>query len=190
MPTELLFIQGAGEGAHQEDAILVERLRHALGGDHDVTYPAMVDEENAPYDAWKQQVEAELAGAQKSVVLVGHSVGASMLLKILADTGTIQTTHRIAGIFLLAAPFWGGDGWLYDGYEELELPADMAHRLPPNVPVFLYHCQDDEIVPFAHLALHARLLPEAEIRGMLEGGHQFGNDLSPIATDIRNLEAA
>lgn len=187
MSEQVLFIQGAGEGAYQEDAILAERLRRALGDGYDLAYPAMADEGNAPYEAWKQQIEAELARAQGSVVLAGHSVGASMLLKILADT---VTTHRIAGIFLLlATPFWGGDGWLYDGYEELELPADMAHRLPSSVPVFLYHCQDDEVVPFDHLALHARLLPEAEIRGLPKGGHQFDNDLSPIATDIRNLAA-
>jgi pimeloyl-ACP methyl ester carboxylesterase len=59
--------------------------------------------------------------------------------------------------------------------------------MPPDVPVFLYHCRDDKIVPFAHLSLYARELPQATIRAISEGGHQLGEDLTPIARDIESL---
>jgi predicted alpha/beta hydrolase family esterase len=59
--------------------------------------------------------------------------------------------------------------------------------LPGDVPIFLYHSRDDEEVDVAHLAIYARKLPQALIREVASGGHQFGNDLTPVALDIKNL---
>jgi predicted alpha/beta hydrolase family esterase len=185
MAKGVLFIQGAGEGAYNADKQLVDSLRQALGPQYDVRYPVMPDEDNAPYEQWKQRVETELATMAAPVILVGHSVGASILAKCLAERA-IDTA--VAGIMLISTPFWGGDGWRYEGYQTLELPADLASRLPPNAAVFLYHSQDDAIVPFRHLALYARLLPTANVREIASGGHQLNNDLTLIATDIRGLE--
>lgn len=185
MNKHVLFIHGAGEGAYKEDALLANSLKKELGSLYDVRYPAMPDEDNAPYDLWKQKIEEEIAVMRKPVVLVGHSVGASHLAKILTE---IKVTTPITGIFLLDAPFWGGDGWLYEGYKELELPMDIASKFPKNASVFLYHTRDDEIVPFSHLALYAKLLPRAIIREVDRGGHQLNNDLSQVAKDIKLLK--
>jgi pimeloyl-ACP methyl ester carboxylesterase len=84
----------------------------------------------------------------------------------------------------MAVPFWGGDGWRYEGYEELELPKDLAAKLSQETPLFLYHCRDDDIVPYEHLALYKRLLPHAVMHPLDKGGHQFNNDLAPVAQDI------
>jgi len=89
---------------------------------------------------------------------------------------------------LIATPFWGGDGWRYEGHQKLELPEDFAARLPQNAPVFLYHSHDDATVPFSHLALYATLLLKANVREIESGGHQLNNDLTLIATDIIGLE--
>jgi uncharacterized protein len=185
MKKHVLFIHGAGEGAYEEDASLTNSLQKELGSDYDVRYPAMPDEANAPYELWKRKVEKEITVMQKPVVLVGHSVGASHLAKILTE---IETTTIVAGIFLLDAPFWGDEGWLYEGYKELELPKDIASTFPKDASVFLYHTRDDEIVPFNHLALYAKLLPRAIVREIDKGGHQLNNDLSQVATDIKLLE--
>lgn len=186
MPTHLLFIQGAGEGAYDEDAVLVERLHQALGAGFEVTYPRMVDEGNAPYDQWKVQIEACLATIDDPVILVGHSVGGSVLLKYLAETGA---NEQIVGAFLLAAPLWGGDGWRYDGDEELELPPGAADTLARG-QVWMYHCRDDAVVPFDHLALFEQLVPAVTICALDAGGHQFDADLAPIVADIQRLAAA
>jgi len=94
----------------------------------------------------------------------------------------------IASIFLLACPFWGGNGWRYSGYEELMLPEDGATKLSRGGKIFLYHCRDDATVPFDHLALYAQILPEAAVNERDEGGHQFNNDLSFVAEDIKSLQ--
>lgn len=181
--TQILFVQGAGEGAHREDSALADSLRNSLGAGYDVHFPEMPDEGNAPYARWKEKIRQELAALHGNVVLVGHSVGASVLARCLPEIDT----QAVAGIFLLSGPFWGGEGWRYEGHETLELPQDIESRFQKRVRIFLYHCRDDEIVPFEHLALYAQRLPRATVQAFDEGGHQFGNDLSAIAGDIRNL---
>jgi predicted alpha/beta hydrolase family esterase len=145
----------------------------------------MPDEDNAPYEQWKQHIEKELAAMQEPIMLIGHSVGASVIMKYLSE---MEGKKPIVGIFLIAAPFWGGDGWRYEGYEELELPQGIAAKLPKDIAIFLYHCRDDEIVPFDHLALYAQVLPQATVRQLDEGGHQLNNDLSAVAKDVKILQ--
>jgi len=181
MKKQVLFIQGAGAGAYEEDNLLAESLQHALGADYDVNFPQMPDEDNAPYELWKRTIEKQLLAMQKPVVLVGHSAGGSYLAKILTE---VDFKEYVAGVSLISAPFWGGEGWLYDGYEELELPANAASRVPADAKIFLYHSRDDETVPFTHLALYAKLFTQATVRALAEGGHQVNNDLTVVADDI------
>lgn len=186
MKKQVLFIQGAGEGAYKEDEKLAANLRQLLGREYEVHYPAMQNEDDADYETWKRQIEKNLAELDDEVIVVGHSVGASILIKCVAEVDT----KKIAGIFLIAAPFWGGDdGWKYEGYETLALPEGHANQLPSNARIFFYHSRDDEIVPFAHLELYAQKFPEATIRELNAGGHQLDNDLSEVAEDIKSLES-
>jgi pimeloyl-ACP methyl ester carboxylesterase len=90
----------------------------------------------------------------------------------------------IAGLFLIAAPFVGTEGWQV---EEDAPPEDFASKLPEGLPVFLYHSRDDEWVPYAHLALYAEKLPQATIHEFDGRGHQFDGDLSEVARDIKEL---
>lgn len=184
MTAEVLFIQGAGEGAYKEDLLLANSLQKELGQDFKVIYPKMPDEANAPYDTWKIKIQNELATTSGPVILVGHSLGGSYLAKILTE---VKVDKPLDGIFLLEAPFWGGQGWLYEGYEELKLPQDAGDKIPDDVTLFLYHARDDEIAPFSHLALYSALFPQAVIHKIEKGGHQLNNDLSIVARDIKEL---
>jgi uncharacterized protein len=60
-------------------------------------------------------------------------------------------------------------------------------KLPKSAGIFLYHSRDDETVPFEHLELYARMLPQATVRKLEGRGHQLNNDLSEIAEDIKTL---
>jgi predicted alpha/beta hydrolase family esterase len=185
MKKQVLFIQGGGEGAYEEDEKLVAYLRNALEAVYEVRYPQMPNEREPDYELWKVQIKKELAALEGKVILVGHSLGGSVLLKYLAEE---KIEKAIAGIFLMATPYWGGDGWQYEGYERIALPEAFASKLPSGAPIFLYHSRDDEIVPFAHLALYAEKLPQATIREFDGRGHQFNNDLYEVASDIANLQ--
>ncbi len=177
---QVLFIQGGGEGAYKADAKLTASLRAALGTEYEVRYPKMPHEESPEYDVWKAQISKELAALTGSVILVGHSLGGSFLLKYLSEE---KVAVPIAGIFLIATPYWGAEDWQVDEYT---LPERFAAKLPPAI--FLYHSRDDEIVPFAHLAMYAEKLPQATIREFDGRAHQFNNDLSEVGADIAGLK--
>ena len=181
MKTVVLFIQGGGEGAHAADAVLAASLQKSLGDEYEVRYPQMPGESDPEMQAWKVQIAKELAALDGPVVLVGHSLGGSTLLSYLSED-TVE--KPIAGLFLLAAPSWDEEKWNFD---DLRLPGDLAAKLSWIPRIFLYHNRDDESVPFDHLALHAARLPRAVVRAAETGGHQFGEGLAHVATDIRSV---
>ena len=182
--TDVLYVQGGGKGAHDEDAALAASLQRALGGEYDVHFPRMPDESDPNVASWKRKISDELSRLRGQVLLVGHSIGGSIVLKYLAEE---DVKIPVAGLFLLAAPSWDEDQW---NFEDLKLPRNLAQRLASIPRICLYHSRDDAVVPFAHLALHAARLPQATIRAVDGRGHQFGNDLTDVARDIRSKDAA
>ena len=186
MAKDILFIHGSGgEGAYEEDGILVASLQNALDAAYAVRYPKMPLEESAGYADWKAQIAMELPALVDEVILVAHSVGGSILLKYLSEE---QVERPIAGLFLLATPYFGGDeNW---NYPEMNLPHDFATKLPAIPRIFLYQSRDDEVVPFAHLAMYAAKLPQAIVRIFDGRGHQLGNDLTEVAEDLKKVKSS
>src|SRR6266496_6580913 len=133
MKQQILFIQGGGDGAYKVDQELVTFLRSALGSAYELRYPKMPHENDPNYELWKTRILKELATVEDAAILIGHSLGGSFLLKYISEE-KIETT--IAGIFLIAAPYWGGNGWRYEGYECVALPDDFAAKLPRGTPIF------------------------------------------------------
>ncbi|MDB5801021.1 MAG: Alpha/beta hydrolase family [Rhodocyclales bacterium] len=182
--TCVLFIQGGGKGAHSADAPLANSLKRALGPKYDVHFPRMPGEADPNVASWKEKISSELSHIPGKVVLVAHSVGASILLRYLSEE---KVEKPIAGLFLLAAPSWDEDRWNFD---DLKLRRDIAEKLALVPRLFLYHARDDDVIPFAHLALHGARIPQAVVRAVDSGGHQFGNDLTSVAADIRGNDTA
>ena len=181
--TDVLFVQGAGEGVHADwDRELVESLRRELGPQYDVRYPRMPNEADPQLRTWRPVLERELATLRAGGVVVGHSVGGTLVLDVLGDSTLTATLGAIA---LIAAPFIGRGGW---ESEDVELRTDLAERLPAHVPIFLYHGEDDATVPVAHVDRYAELLPHARVRRLAGRDHQLNDDLSEVAGDLRALE--
>ncbi|GAB3553902.1 alpha/beta hydrolase [Spirosoma fluminis] len=177
----ILFIQGGGsEEDYEADAALVDSLRGILGEAYTIYYP-ILSNEPVPDLGRLEQIGKEVSGIEGKPILVGHSLGASMLLKYASEN---KVSKKSAGIFLIATPFWSGDE---DWKEGFKLQKNFADRLPKDVPVFFYHCRDDDEVPFAHLAIYRQKLPWANFRELSGGGHQLGNDLTIVANDIKSL---
>ena len=179
---DVLFVQGAGEGVHANwDSHLVASLRRQLGPEYDVRYPQMPNETDPTMASWRPVLEEELASLRAGAVVVGHSVGGTLLIHVLADSTPMPALDAIV---LLAAPFIGEGGWTSD---EIESGADLAARLPIAVPVLLYHGANDTIVPVEHVERYAAAIPHARVRRLAGRDHQLNNDLSEVASDIRNL---
>jgi uncharacterized protein len=179
MTATIVFIQGGGAGAYDEDALLAESLRRELGDAAAVEYPAMPDEDSPDPVTWGPAIAAAIHAAGEPVVLVGHSIGGYVLLSHLIAE---PPTERVQAICLIATPFPAGDAdWTFDDFE---LPDGFAARL--TAPVFLYASEDDDTVPFAHRDLYAKAIPGSKVR-TASGGHQLGNDLRLVADDLRPL---
>jgi len=174
---EVLFIHGGGETGHEVDAALAASLRAALGAGYTVRYPRL-SVEDKPDFGWGAQIGKEIAASKSGAILIGHSLGASMLMKRITEH---VLENRIAGIFLVSAPFWA------PAHEALALHEGFADRLPNDVPIFLYHAMDDDEVAVAHVDKYARRLPRATVRKIAKGGHQLGNDMTPVAEDMVRL---
>ena len=177
----VLFVHGGGEGAHEADQKLAASLQDALGAGYEVRSPKMPNEGSPEYGAWRDRISKELADTDGEATLVGHSLGASILLKYLAEE---NPGRPVAGVFLLATPYWGAEDWEVDEYA---LRDGFASKLPAGSPMFFYHGREDEVVPFGHLALYKDKLPWATFRGFDGLGHQFDDDLSGVARDIEEF---
>jgi len=177
----IIFIQGGGEDGYTTDAKLTASLRTALGETYDVRYPQMHTDETLSDFGWFEQIGKQISGINGEVILMGHSLGASMLLKFLSEN---EISKKINGVFLISTPFWSGDE---DWVQGLRLQDHFAAKLSKDVPLFFYHCRDDEEIPFAHLDLYRQKLPRAIFREIPTGGHQLNNDLTIVAGDIKSL---
>lgn len=181
MRKQILFIHGGGNGGFEADKKMAASLQKALGEGYQVVNPQMHTDESAPDFGWLKQIGEEINKLPNNSILVAHSLGASMLLKCLSENKISKT---IAGIFLLATPFWSGDE---DWMQGLKLRQDFAGNLPQDSPIFFYHCRDDEEIPFVHLEHYKQKLPWATFREIETGGHQLSNKLNLVTKDITSL---
>ena len=182
MAATVLVVQGAGDMHHPEGTIvLVRYLERSLPEGFRVHAPEMPDADSDPrFVPWRDEITATLAELDRPILLVGHSVGGSVVLKMLSEA---PADPAIRGLFLASVPWWGPEGWAWD---EFAVPDDFAARLP-EVPVFLYHSVDDPEVPFAHLGLYEARMPAATARPVDGAEHSFRNGLPELVTDITGL---
>ncbi|MEP7112030.1 MAG: alpha/beta fold hydrolase [Ilumatobacteraceae bacterium] len=176
---QILFIQGGGAGAHDEwDDKLVESLRRGLGDGNEIRYPRMPDEDDPSYARWSAAIRREMADLDAGAVVVGHSVGATILINAVAEQ---PPARELGAIVLIAAPFVGEGGWSSDDFE---LTSDLGARLPQGVRVDVFHGLLDDTAPPSHADLYAQAIPQAHVHLLPGRDHQLNNDLSEVATAI------
>ncbi|HEX2911957.1 MAG TPA: alpha/beta fold hydrolase [Chloroflexia bacterium] len=183
MKKQCLFIHSAGpQGPHEGSDDFITFLQKAVGTDYDLLCPKMPDPGQPNYAAWRNEVARAIATVPEDAVLMGHSLGGSVLLKYLAEEAVDK---RFAALFIVASPYWGGDSdW---SYSEFTLPEDFAAKLPPIGQIFIYHSRDDEVVPERHAALYAEKLPQAILRELDHSGHAFTQGAPELVTDLESL---
>jgi predicted alpha/beta hydrolase family esterase len=162
--TNILFIQGGGDNGYKADATLVQNIQNELGKDYHVLYPKQKTDETAPDLGWIKQIEDEINKAGDAVIIIAHSLGASLLLKYLSEN---KVTTNISGVFLLATPFWSGDE---DWKQGLKLRDDFPDKLPKAIPLFFYHCRDDKEVPFEQFKSYKELITDGHFHEFESGG--------------------
>ena len=185
MTRQILFIQGGGgHDAHDQwDDKLVASLRRELGRDWDVRYPRMPDEDVPDYAKWSAAIRREIDRLDAGAVLVGHSIGGTILINALGERGPGKL---LGGIILVAAPFVGEGGWPTDDFEP---KADLGAHLPDGVPVHIFHGSADDTAPPAHADLYAKSIPQAAVHLLPGRDHQLNDDLREVAEVVREMGA-
>ena len=174
----VLFIHGAGEQDEGGGAPPRDR-RIGLGADVRMTAPIMPNPGAPDAAAWEAALGDHLREQQPPLVLVGQSLGASLIPKYLADHAK---PSGLAGVVSIAAPFWGVPEW---EFEQWQLPAGFEARLSELPRIVLYHSRDDDEVPVSHLDRYAEALPQAAVRRVDGRGHMFDDgDVADILADI------
>lgn len=178
---QILFIQGAGAGAHDQwDDRLVASLRREFGDSYEVRYPRMPDEDDPSYVAWSAAIRCEVAGLDDGAVVIGHSVGGTLLVQALVD----DPQQNLEGIVLIGAPFVGAGGW---PGEEFAFSGDLGLRLPQGAWVQVFHGFDDETVPPSHARLYAQVIRQAQLHLLPGRDHQLNDDLRDVVDVLKAL---
>jgi uncharacterized protein len=182
MPQDVLVIHGAGEPRRRAGEVYWKpMIAEALGPDYEVRAPRMPDPDEPRYVPWADRI-AQLVSGLEHPFLVGHSFGASTLLKFLAQA---HPRPAFRGLFLISTPFWGSDS------PEFALTSDQLRRLKTLAPMFFYHSNDDAVVEVAHFHRYQQALPHAVFRLLDDRGHEFDQDSFPeLAGDIRSVSGS
>ena len=182
MSADVLFIHGSGaQSGEQGSAPFVKHLRQSLGSGFRVTCPAMPAPTKPSYERWKNELERLLPIDKSPPILVGHSLGGSVLLKYISEH---KPKVAAAGLFVVAAPYWGSADWKV---EEFVLRESFARALPNALRIYLYQSRDDEVVGIEHLSRYSKAIPQATVRMVDGGGHTFQNGLLALTEDIQAL---
>ena len=165
----------------ERKSIWVENFRENLG-DLEVLMPKMPNSQNAQYEEWKIWFERHFEYLHDGVILVGHSLGGMFLAKYLSEN---TTRFEIKAIFLLAAPC---------GFYEDETGNDCGSFCfqPENLTklaeygdkVELWHSEDDTNVPFEHVMLFHKFLPEAKLMTFTDKNHFILSEFSELVENI------
>jgi predicted alpha/beta hydrolase family esterase len=182
MKKEIFFVHSAGPQNDQSGSNnFVAHLSRSLGDDYVMHYPMMPEPENPRYVAWKMELQSVLPVGGNKAVLIGHSLGGSVIVKYLSE-GLCQMP--LAGLFLVGTPYWGTRGW---AMEEFMFQRDFQAKLPAIDKIFIYHSRNDNWVPYSHAQFYSKALPGSVLRTLDGDQHEFDKGLPVLVEDIKHL---
>ncbi|MDD5290411.1 MAG: alpha/beta hydrolase [Patescibacteria group bacterium] len=159
-----------------------DSLGKKLGRNFEVILPRMPNAINAKYLEWKIWFEKYIPFLDKEVVLVGHSLGGTFLVKYLSEN---KFPKKILGTFLVAALFDNKDADYTLG--DFKLPKNLSRLEKQGGKLFFYQSQDDSVVPFKDFGKYKKALPGATFREFKNRDHFKQATFPELVRDIKNL---
>lgn len=160
-------------------------LKKDLGDDFDVIIPNMPSKYEADYIAWKIWFERYLELIGYELILIGHSLGGTFLLKYLSENKINKKLIKL----LLVAP------WVIDSDELSKLYSfefninNLDKILEVCSDIHLWQSKDDTIVPINNGNLIKEKLPELNYHILDDRGHfiqeKFPEIVKMIKEDIK-----
>lgn len=151
-----------------------DNLQEKLGSDFQIVKPSMPSKRNAKYYEWSTWFQKMLPYLHDNVVLVGHSLGATFLVKYLAENKLpiiVSQVHLVAG------------GFVYKG--GFDLPKSVALIEERCENIFLYHSRDDKVVDFEDALKFQKVLPHATLVQFEDRNHFNQETFPEIVENIK-----
>ncbi len=156
-------------------------LGEKLGTGYEVIAPDMPDKANAKYVEWKIWFEKFIPYLEPEIILVGHSLGGTFLIKYLSENAMPK---KVLGLFLIAPCF---ESTAEDSLADFVLQGSLSLVSQQAPDITLYHSEDDPVTPFANFKKFQSKFPGATARTFRDRGH-FNQDVFPeLIADIRAL---
>jgi predicted alpha/beta hydrolase family esterase len=162
---------GEGKGSYD----LVKYLRSKLSGEYRILFPKIKKPGAPAYAKFKEMFSASFKNISSPVILIGHSLGASMLLKFLSEE---KPGISVAALFLVSTPHWKSN------MKEFELKDNFQNNLKDIPAIFLYHSKNDEEAPIESLAFYEKAFKTATVHKLPGKEHTFSKGLPKLVADI------
>lgn len=164
-----------------EKKIWSGNMRGELGQDFELIAPSMPSSQNAKYAEWVLWFEKHLPLFEGDVILIGHSLGGVFLAKYLSQR---DLPVRVKQLHLVAAPIEDTpDESLCDfNFDDVENLRAVNAKVDE---IFIYHSEDDPVVPFKDGVAYAHYLQDAEFVRFLGRGHFLGEEFPELVERVR-----
>lgn len=162
------------------------RLREKLKNEYEIAYPDMPNKYNAKYKERKIRFEKIFPFLNhEDLIIIGHSLWCMFLSKYLSENKfpkKISQLHFVAWVF--------GEDWL--PAEENYLadfifdPSGLKNLEQQVNKTFLYHSQDDCIVPYSHVKKFKSYLPKSILTTFTDRWHFSISEFPEILENIKS----
>ena len=175
---KILFIHSAGPqyGKGKGSYDLVKYLKTKLADEFEILFPTIEKPNSPTYEKFKEMFASAFNDLSEPIILAGHSLGGSTLLKYLSEE---KPDISITALFLVATPYWKSN------MKEFQLKENFQASLRDIPAIFLYHSKNDGEVPFEHLKFYETAFKTATVRELPGKEHRFSEGLSQLVSDIK-----
>lgn len=154
-----------------------------LGNNFEVIKPLMPNALNARYLEWKIWFEKFFPFLRKDVILVGHSLGGTFLVKYLSEN---KFPKKIKGLFLIASPFGDRDKkYFLADFNPKPKNLKKIYKQCPQINV--YHSKDDPDIPFIDFEKYKKYLTSANFYEFKNRKHFGQEKFTEIIKSIKHL---
>ncbi len=135
------------------------RLQIQCRDSHEVIIPNMPNKYSSDYIARKIRFERHFGYLNdEGIVLVGHSLWASFLTKRLSENTFPKQITQLHLVWTMLHHNWIPWKWLQQFVSNLEKISNIQSQVNQ---IYIYHSEDDTIVPYKNAEDLAKILPNA-----------------------------
>lgn len=142
--------------------------------------PSMPWKYNAQYSEWKIWFEKTLNFLDEEIILAGWSLGWTFLVKYLWEN---NINKKIKALFLIAPAFNEEMEDLWDFKFEINVK-NIEKQVKD---IYLYHCLDDNIVPFSNFLEFKKSFTKPICKTFEEWWHFLWEEFSELIKDIKSM---